>query len=100
MTSVRTGFADKILRLVSFYCNIVEGRKASKYAAILALSVEDPVEVNRKMAYRHLQVIFSQPILEWSSRGGGGIVLPSWPPGKNPWELICKMAYHAPLPTF
>ena len=56
MTSVRTGFATKILRLVSFFCSLVEGRKASKYAAILALSVEDPVEVNRRMAYKHLQV--------------------------------------------
>jgi hypothetical protein len=61
LTSVRTVFAVKVVRLVSIYCNTLEARKASKYAAVLVLSAVDPVEFNRKLSYRHLQV-FSTPL--------------------------------------
>ena len=41
---------------MSFLCGVHGGaRKASKYAAILALGAMDPVEANRKTAYTALQ---------------------------------------------
>lgn len=53
---MRAAFAVKVIKLVSFMCGVIGGaRKASKYAAMLALGAMDPVEANRQMAYNALQ---------------------------------------------
>ena len=57
---MRAAFAVKVIRLVSFMCGVIGGaRKASKYAAILALGAMDPVEANRQVAYNALQEFVS-----------------------------------------
>ncbi len=56
LTAVRAAFAVKVIRLVSFMCGVFGGaRKASKYAAMLALGAMDPVEANRQLAYNAMQ---------------------------------------------
>lgn len=56
LTAVRAAFAIKVLRLMSLLCGAHGGaRKASKYAAMLALGAMDPVDSNRKTAYTALQ---------------------------------------------
>lgn len=67
LTSVRAAFAIKVCRLMTFLCNAYGGaRRASKYAAVLALGAMDPVESNRKTAYTALQefVAIRRAVLE------------------------------------
>lgn len=56
MSQVRAAFSEKLLRLVGALHNQAGGgRKASKYAAVLALAALDPIDDLRKSAFASLQ---------------------------------------------
>ena len=56
MTPVRAAFAAKLIQLTAYLHSQNGGaRKASKYAAVLALGAMDPVEQNKAAAFTALQ---------------------------------------------
>ena len=75
---MRAAFAVKVIRLVSFMCGVFGGaRKASKYAAMLALGAMDPVEANRQMAYNALQEFVSTRRALMERQASPAVALPS-----------------------